>query len=300
MIKKTLYFGNPSYLSLERSQLRIQKKESRDISEITRPIEDIGILVLDHPQITITHGAIRALQENKAVVVSCNEQHLPNSILLPLVGHSEQTKRYQVQLDASEPLKKRLWQQTIQAKIQNQNRVLEYLGQDTKRLAVLENRIKSGDPENREGQAAAYYWSCFLEDFIRDRFGPEPNGLLNYGYAILRSMVARALISTGLHLSLGIHHKNKYNPLCLADDIMEPFRPFVDILVHEIFTDQELPNYHSKEVKRQLLGISQVDGLFKMNRRPLMVGLSQTTASLYSCYEGTRRKIVYPQLPIHA
>ena len=300
MIKKTLYFGNPSYLSLQRNQLCIQRKETRDISECTRPIEDIGVLILDHPQITITHGAIRALQENKAVVVSCNEQHLPNSILLPLVGHSEQSKRYRIQLDASEPLKKRLWQQTIQAKIQNQNRVLEYLGQDTKRLAVLENRIKSGDPENREGQAAAYYWSCFLEDFIRDRFGPEPNGLLNYGYAILRSMVARALISTGLHLSLGIHHKNKYNPLCLADDIMEPFRPFVDILVHEIFTDQELPNYHSKEVKRQLLGISQVDGLFKMNRRPLMVGLAQTTASLYSCYEGTRRKIVYPQLPIHA
>lgn len=300
MIKKTLYFGNPSYLSLERSQLRIQKREPHDISELTRPIEDIGILILDHPQITITHGAIRALQENKAVVVSCNEQHLPNSILLPLVGHSEQTKRYRTQLKVSEPLKKQLWQQTVRAKIENQNRVLDNLGQDTKRLSVLEKRVKSGDPENTEGQAAAYYWSTFLEDFIRDRSGPEPNGLLNYGYAILRSMVARALISTGLHLSLGIHHKNKYNPLCLADDIMEPFRPFVDLLVYEIFTEQDFNTYNTKEAKRQLLGISQVDGLFKNHRRPLMVGLAQTTASLYACYQGTRRKIVYPQLPIDA
>src|SRR6056297_3076660 len=246
MIKKTLYFGSPVYLSLERSQLRIQKRERNDVSEFTRSIEDIGILVLDHPQITITHGAIRALQDNKAVVVSCNEKHLPHSLLLPLNGHSEQSKRFRVQLAASAPLKKRLWQQTIQAKIKNQKRVLDHLGQPSKRLSVLEKRVNSGDSENIEGQAAAYYWSVFLEDFVRDRYGYEPNGLLNYGYAILRSMVARSLISTGLHLSLGIHHKNKYNPLCLADDIMEPFRPFVDILVHEIFTDQELPNYHSK------------------------------------------------------
>jgi CRISPR-associated protein Cas1 len=300
MIKKTLYFGSPVYLSLERSQLHIQKREKNDLSEFNRPIEDIGILVLDHPQITITHGAIRALQENKAVVVSCNEKHLPHSLLLPLQGHSEQSKRFRVQLTASEPLKKRLWQQTIQAKIRNQRRVLDHLGQPSKRLRILERRVKSGDPENIEGQAAAYYWSVFLEDFLRDRYGSEPNGLLNYGYAILRSLVARSLISTGLHLSIGIHHKNKYNALCLADDIMEPLRPFIDLMVYDLYIEQDCPDFLSKEAKKSLLGLSQTDGIFKKHRRPLMVGLSQTTASLFQCYEGGRRKIIYPKLPMSA
>ncbi|HKL04085.1 MAG TPA: type II CRISPR-associated endonuclease Cas1, partial [Cryomorphaceae bacterium] len=162
MIKKTLYFGSPGYLSLERSQLHIQKREAHDISEHTRPIEDIGVVILDHPQITITHGLIRALQENKAVILSCNEQHLPHSIISPLVGHSEQSKRYRVQLSASEPLRKRLWQQTIRAKVENQSRLLETVGADNNRLTVLRKRVKSGDPDNIEGQAAAFYWPALL------------------------------------------------------------------------------------------------------------------------------------------
>lgn len=297
MIKKTLYFGSPTYLSVRNEQLCIQKKENQDISEWIRPIEDIGILILDHPQITVTHHVIRALQNKKAVVLSCDEKHLPHSLLLPLEGHSEQSKRFRIQLAASEPLRKRLWQQTIRAKIQNQGRVLEQLGQPTKRLHILEKRVKSGDPDNIEGQAAAYYWSMYLEGFIRDRFGSAPNSLLNYGYAILRSMLARALLSTGLHLSLGIHHKNKYNAMCLADDIMEPFRPFVDRVVYDLYVEDDELSHLSKKAKKELLAIPQLDSLFKRKRRPLMVGVSQTTASLFSCFKGSRRKIVYPKIP---
>lgn len=295
MIKQTLYFSKPTYLSLKDKQLNINLK-SDDSDLITRAIEDIGIIILDNPQITITHNVILALQNNKTVIISCDESHMPHSIMLPMEGHTQQSERYRDQLKASLPLKKYLWQQTIEAKVGNQIAVLEKLGKPSKRLKVLVNRVASGDPENIEGQAAAYYWPTLFGGFRRDRDGDPPNNLLNYGYAILRAMTARALVSSGLHLTLGIHHKNKYNAYCLADDIMEPYRPFVDLIVYNMFINNKLESFLNKESKQELLKLPTMDALFDKRYSPLQVGMPMTTASLYKCFAGKKRKIIYPMI----
>jgi CRISPR-associated protein Cas1 len=294
MIKQILYFGNPSYLNLKDKQLHIHIKNVDGEEQVTRSIEDIGVVILDHSQITISHNAIKALQDNKVAIISCDDRHMPQGLMLPIEGHTEQSERFRNHLAASVPLKKNLWQQTVVAKISNQMKVLDRLGKPTKRLEVLVKRVQSGDPSNVEAQAAAYYWPTLIDGFIRDRYGEPPNNLLNYGYAILRAMVARALVSSGLILTLGIHHKNKYNAYCLADDVMEPFRPFVDLLVYNMFINKGLESFLLKESKRHLLSLGQVDALFGKQKRPLLVGLSHTTASLYKCFAGQKRKIVFP------
>lgn len=298
MIKKTLYFGNPVYLSLKNKQLVIhQIKEDKEGEVVTsRPVEDIGIVLLDHGQITITHNAIKALQDNMAVIISCDDQHLPHSMMLPLYGHTLHSKKSRHQLEATQPLKKSLWQQTVIAKIKNQIKVLNKIGNPTKRLDVLVNRVQSGDPDNIEGQASVVYWQHLFPGFTRDRYGDPPNNLLNYGYAIIRSIMARALVGSGLIPVSGIFHKNQYNAFCLADDIMEPFRPFVDLLVHDLFEEQKLESFLDKEVKQQILSIATADALFGNKRSPLMIGMSLTSASLADCFEGKKRKIIYPQL----
>ncbi|MDF1698015.1 MAG: type II CRISPR-associated endonuclease Cas1 [Saprospiraceae bacterium] len=296
MIKQTLYFGNPTYLKLKNRQLEIQVIDQEETREFVRPIEDIGVILLDNSQITITHNAIKALQNNKTAIISCDEHHMPNSLMLPLQGHTEQSERFRYQIDASIPLKKNLWQQTVIAKIQNQASVLECLGKSSKRLSILSQRVQSGDSENIEAQAAAYYWKHYLDDFIRDRYGEPPNNLLNYGYAIVRSMVARAIVASGLHPTLGIHHKNKYNAYCLADDIMEPFRPFVDLIAFDLYEHLGETSFLSKEAKNKLLAVATVDSFFGKKKRPLMVGLTLTTASLAQCYMGKKRRIIYPQI----
>ena len=296
MIKQTLYFSNPAYLSLSNAQLVIKRGDGLDTE--TRPIEDIGVILLDHPQITLTHGLINALLSNKSAIISCDRLHLPSGLMLPIKGHTEQSKRYRIQVNSSQALKNNLWQQTVIAKIKNQRRVLDIYQKPSKRLSILSKRVISGDPSNIEGQAAAYYWSTLLgRDFKRERDGEPPNGLLNYGYAILRSLVARALSSSGLMVTHGIHHRNKYNAYCLADDIMEPYRPFVDIAVADLYLNQNVESFLNIESKKTLLSIGQVDAYFGKLKRPLMVGLSSTTASLYHCYEGTKRKIIYPKIP---
>ncbi len=301
MIKKTLYFGNPAYLSLHNKQIliRLQREDGEELH--TRPVEDAAVLILDHPQITITHQLIRALQANKTAILSCDERHLPSALMLPMVGHVEQTRRYRFQLGASEALKRNLWQQTVQAKIHNQMQVLIKLDKPVKRLCALHRKVRSGDPDNVEGQAAARYWSLWREGFIRDRYGDPPNALLNYAYAVLRAFVARALVASGLLPSLGIHHRNKYNAYCLADDVMEPFRPFIDLLVYELMEEEGLwEEEHialSPPLKARLLSLATLDALYGKRKSPLMVGLGKTTASLAACYEGKKRKIVYPVLP---
>jgi len=298
LIKQTLYFANSAYLSKKNEQLHIAVKNQTKDNSYVRPIEDIGIIILDHPQITITHQLLIALQANKVVVVSCDEKHMPHSLTLPMVGHSEQTKRYRIQQSASNPLTKNLWAQTIVAKVKNQAAVLETYGYESNRLKVLVKRIQSGDPENIEGQAAAYYWSQLFDDFTRSQDGEGPNPMLNYGYAIVRAMVARALVSSGLHPSFGIHHRNKYNPYCLADDIMEPFRPFVDLVVYQLYDKENVESFLDKTSKQRLLSIGQLDGKWGKIMRPLHVGISQTSASLYDCYAGRKRKIIYPRILI--
>ncbi len=297
MIKRTLYFGNPAYLHKNLMQLKVINPD--DNSELgSVPLEDIGVVLLDHPQITLTHALMAALLERNVALISCDEKHLPVGLMLPLDGNTIQTERFRSQIDASEPLKKNLWAQTVKAKIENQAKVLQLAGIDNKRLLALLPLIQSGDPDNVEGRAASVYWKLLFEDlpFVRDRFGLMPNAHLNYGYAILRAIVARALVGSGLLPTLGIHHSNKYNAYCLADDVMEPYRPFVDWMVYNMLQNEEITGDDiSKEHKAKLLGIATVDVQIDGKKSPLMVGLPRTTNSLVECFDGSRRKIIYPE-----
>jgi CRISPR-associated protein Cas1 len=312
MIKQTLYFSSPAYLSLRNKQLVIRLPEAekntalpapfKEKAEIARPVEDVGLLILDNKQITITHGLITALLENNAAIVHCNDAHHPVGMMLNLDGHTLQTKRFKAQIEASEPLKKQLWQQTVTAKIENQATLLRTAGKDAKRLDVLSSSVKSGDADNCEARAAAFYWGLLFNDyvpnFIRGREDMPPNNLLNYGYAILRAAVARSLVGSGLLPTLGIFHRNQYNAYCLADDIMEPYRPFVDRAVLACLQEGKGTDLLSKDIKSQLLSVLSQDVLFEKERSPLMAGLTKTTASLSACFEGKRRKIVYPSLHV--
>ena len=309
MIKKTLYFGNPAYLSLRNAQLIIRLPEVVDndtlpeyfkqVSEVSKPIEDIGVIVLDHKQITITSGVLEAFLENNCAVLTCDSKSMPVGLLLPLHGNTTQNERFRQQLDASLPLSKQLWQQTIKAKIENQAAVLkECTGEEIKCMKVWAANVRSGDPDNQEARAAAYYWKNLfrIEGFTRDRDGIPPNNLLNYGYAILRAVVARGLVASGLLPTLGIHHHNRYNAYCLADDIMEPYRPYVDRLVYDMV--KQGANYAelTKDLKVRLLTIPTLETTIAGKRSPLMVAVGQTTASLYKCLSGELRKISYPEI----
>lgn len=312
MIKKTLYFGNPAYLSLRMGQMVIKLPEVETDSnlsdqikkqaEITKPIEDIGVVVLDNRRITITQGLLESLLENNCAVITCDSHSLPVGLMLPLYGNSTQNERFRDQLDASQPLKKQLWQQTIKMKISNQAAALATCtGKNSPTMLRWADDVRSGDPDNVEGRAAAYYWKNLfagidgLEDFTRSREGEAPNNLLNYGYAILRAIVARALVSSGMLPTLGIHHHNRYNAYCLADDIMEPYRPYVDELVYSIVKDKGINNLDlSKDIKALLLSIPTLDVVIGGKRSPLMVAVTQTTASLYKCFTGELRRIAYP------
>lgn len=301
MIKRTLHFSNPAYLSLRQDQLNIDLPDLKALGEKESkksvPIEDIGIVILDHQQITITHGCIAALLANNAAIITCNHTHLPTGMMLPIDGHDIQSERFRYQIDASQPLKKQLWQQTVQHKILNQAAVLFDRGIPCDNMVYWARSVRSGDPDNYEARAAAYYWKNVFPkkvDFFRGRDGDPPNNLLNYGYAILRAIVARGLVSSGLLPTLGIHHRNKYNAYCLADDIMEPYRPYVDQIVLRIIDNGENFLELGTSIKTQLLGIATVDVQFEKGRSPLMVGLQSTTSSLAKCYEGVIRKINYP------
>lgn len=308
MIKKTLYFENPAYLSMKNSQLVIKLPEvvqSDSLSESfkqeavkTIPIEDIGIVILDNKQITLTHGLLEALLNNNAAVITCGSNRMPIGLHLPLEGNTTQSERTQAQIEASLPLKKQLWQQTIQAKITNQAYVLKNCRNEVvKNMLAWAKDVKSGDSDNLEARAAAYYWANMFRDiegFRRGREGIPPNNLLNYGYAVLRAVIARSLVSSGLFPALGIHHHNRYNAYCLADDIMEPYRPFVDKLVAEIVDSGEEYQELTKNVKMKLLGIPVIDVIINGQRSPLMIACTQTTASLARCYLGEIRKIAYP------
>lgn len=314
MIKKTLYFENPYYLSLRMGQMVIKfpeiesnsnfPKQIKQQSEITKPIEDIGIVILNNRRITITQGLLCALLENNCAVITCDNHGMPIGLALSLYGNSIQNERYRTQLDASRPLQKQLWQQTIKAKIRNQAAILAACtGKESPTMLRWSNDVRSGDSDNIEGRAAAYYWKNIfaaikgLEHFTRDRNGVPPNNLLNYGYAILRAIVARALIASGMLPTLGIHHHNRYDAYCLADDIMEPYRPYVDKLVYSIIKENGTNSLElTKELKTRLLSIPTLDVQIGSKRSPLMIAVTQTTASLYKCFSGELRNIAYPIL----
>lgn len=309
MIKKTLYFGNSAYLSLRDAQLVIKLPEVvkndtlperfKQKAEVTKPIEDIGVVVLDNKQITVTSGLLEALLENNCAIVTCDSKSMPVGLMLPLYGNTTQNERFRHQLSASLPLMKQLWQQTVKVKIENQATVLKKCtGEEVRCMKVWASEVKSGDSENMEARAAAFYWRNLfsIEGFTRDRDGIPPNNLLNYGYAILRAVVARALVASGLLPTLGIHHHNRYNAYCLADDIMEPYRPYVDDLVYGIVASGIEYEKLTKEIKAKLLAIPTLEVVMSGKRSPLMIAVGQTTASLYKCFSGELRKIVYPEM----
>jgi len=308
MIKRTLFFSNPAYLSMEHAQLVVRQKsnnlEGKDAprEEVVRtiPIEDIGMMVLENRQITITSGLISALVDNNSAVVTCDSRCMPTGLLLPLSGNSIQNERFRAQLDASQPLRKQLWQQTVSMKIANQGKVLKLNTEvECGCMEVWSKDVRSGDPMNLEARAAAYYWKnvfSAIPEFTRDREGDYPNNMLNYGYAILRAIVARSLVGSGLLPTLGIHHQNRYNAYCLADDIMEPYRPYVDQLVLNLM--KEFPGVEelTKVIKAKLLTIPTLDVVINRKRSPLMVATTLTTASLAKCFTGEIRKIDYPEI----
>lgn len=301
---------NPAYLSLRDKQLVIKLPEvetADDVPEIikkeavrTIPIEDIGVVVLDNKRITITSGVLEALLENNCAVITCDSKSMPVGLMLPLVGNTLQNERFRDQLDSSLPLKKQLWQQTIRQKISNQEVVLhQYTLTETGCMRAWINEVRSGDPDNVEAKAAAYYWkNIFINhpDFVRGREGEPPNNLLNYGYAILRAVVSRSLVASGLLPTLGIHHHNRYNAYCLADDIMEPYRPFVDELVLQIMEEEDDYTELTKDIKAKLLQIPVLDVTINRKRSPLMIATGITTASLYKCFSGELKQITYPTM----
>ena len=308
MIKRTLYFGNPAYLSLNNAQLvlrlpEIEKDEMTPVdykreAKATVPIEDIGIVILDHKQITITQALLEALMNNNTVVMTCDSTHHPTGLLLPLSGNVIQTERYGAQLGASEPLKKQLWAQTVVQKIKNQGAHLESRGIEHGYLAALYKTVKSGDSENCEATAAAHYWARLLpmvEGFKRNREGMAPNNYLNYGYAILRATMARSIVGAGLLPTLGIHHRNRYNAYCLADDLMEPYRPLVDRVVCGMIDEGGVQEGLTVEAKTTLLKIPAMDVLLDGEQSPLMNATQRTAVSVVRCMEGEQRRLLYPE-----
>jgi CRISPR-associated protein Cas1 len=292
MLKKSLLLENKTAIKLKNNQLQIET----DTRNASIPVEDIGFIVLDHPEIFISIPAMNYLVENNTAVIICGSNHLPNGMFLNLNSHHIQQEIFKNQIDASVPLKKQLWQQTIIEKITNQGILLEKIENSKNQFDFLASKVLSGDTTNMEGVAASQYWKRFFESsFKRERFGDYPNNFLNYGYAILRAATARALSGSGLLNTLGIHHKSKYNAFALADDIMEPFRPVVDEAVVQImknYDEQEL----NTQIKAELLQILTRTVYFKTEKSPLMVALQKTASSLQQCYTGERKKIKYPKL----
>lgn len=295
MLKRTIYIGNPAYLKLKDNQLQIVDPESKELKGSV-PIEDMGFLVLDHPQITLSHPVILLLQQHNVAIISCDESHLPLGLMLPISGHVEHSDRLKHQINCSEPLRKQLWKQTVEAKIFQQKEVLRKRNIEHESLLKYMNEVKSGDSTNMEGIAAQYYWKQLFDDFTRERKGDAPNNFLNFGYAVLRSMVARALVSSGLHPTIGIFHRNKYNAYCLADDVMEPYRPYVDALVVEWMQQPQATHVLDKEAKAYLLQVATKDVTINGLQRPLMTALSITTSSLCKCFMGESRVIHYPMM----
>jgi CRISPR-associated protein Cas1 len=284
MIKRTIAITTPCHLSLRQEQMLVRSKLFEDETGKTVPIEDMGLMLMEHPQVTVTQGLLAKLMEHNVAVVNCNEQHHPIGMLLNFEGNSTQTETFIAQAEAAKPLKKQLWAQVVKAKVGNQALILEAIGQDAGRLQKLQQEVRSGDVDNREGVAAVYYWPRLFKaypDFLRGRDGAYPNNLLNYGYAILRAVVARAVVGSGLHPTLGLFHRNRYNAFCLADDMMEPFRPLVDQVVAGIVHDRPYDLTElDQAAKINLLRIPTLDVMMGGKQRPLLVAVSETSASL--------------------
>jgi CRISPR-associated protein Cas1 len=280
-------------------QLVVQYPKELGVADRTVPIEDIGVLILDNERVVVTQMLLAALLEKNVAVITCNEQHMPTGMLLNLDGHTTQTEIFRAQIEASEPLRKNLWMQCVQAKLRNQAAVLDQNGVGGNALREFARNVRSGDPENLEARGAAHYWRHVFPahfNFIRHRNGEPPNNLLNYGYAILRAVVARSLVGSGLLPTYGIHHRNKYNAYCLADDIMEPYRPWVDRTVVDLLVKERVdPTEITTAIKGHLLSLPTKDVRIDGQRSPLLVAVQRTTAVLAQCFQEGERKGLWPE-----
>ncbi len=294
MIKQTLMFTSPVALSLKYGQLVVKSIE--DDKTLTRPVEDIGFVIIDNPMISLTIPLLNELAENNVAVIICDKKQMPQAMLQPLVGNTTLQESYKYQIEATAPLKKQMWKQLVEVKIKNQAALLDKVGKEGNLLKPFYSNVKSGDSDNREGAAARVYWTQLFENgFKREREGDSPNQLLNYGYTILRAAVARALVGSGLYPAFGIFHRNRYNAFPLADDVMEPYRPFVDEAVYSIYLDNESAVL-DKNVKSRLLRVLFADVKIGKMTRPLEVALSITTASLVKMFKGESQKLSLPLL----
>lgn len=296
MIARTLAFSSPGKLRLHLGQLVYDGE-----GEVHRtfPIEDLGFVIIDTGLITISTAALQALAENNTAVVVCDKTHHPSAQLLPFAAHSTAQETVSAQLAASEAVNGRIWRQLVRQKIFNQATLMKRLEVEGHKLLFnMAEAVKNYDEGNLEAQAARNYFQAMVPDpnFKREREGAWPNMALNYGYAILRAAVARALVGSGLVCIKGVHHHNRYNPFCLADDVMEPYRPFVDQYVFSKSPPFDLP---AKELypgmKKRLLEMLTCDVRLGGQRRPLMVALSYTTASLARYYLKKTDELALPE-----
>ena len=292
MLKRTLVFSNPMSLSLKNCQLVLAFKDDPD-NKMTIPIEDIGVVIIENQQVSITVPLMNALTEGNVQVVVCNDRGMPSAMLQSFESNNLQGENLRNQMNAGEVLKKQLWKQIVEAKIRNQAALLNKVGQEGDILKQYYRNVKSGDSDNREGIAARVYFSeLFGESFIRDRTLPGINALLNYGYTVLRAATARALVSSGLLPAIGIFHHNRSNAFPLADDIMEPYRPYVDEIVYALSMQGKMEL--TKDVKADLIQVLYADTQFSKVIRPLSVGLTFTSSSLSKCFAKEQTRLSLP------
>jgi len=292
MIKRTVEISTPGTHVGMREKQMVLYRDGQEIGCV--PCEDVGILISDEHQMTFTQAALVSAVENGAAVIFCSRDHHPSGLLLPFAGNQLLTERLQLQIEMKKPLVKRLWRQIVQVKLRRQADRLPKDNRFRARIHQLSKDVKLDDEENCEAQAAKLYWpALFGPAFIRHREGPAPNNLLNYGYMTIRAAMARAICGAGLHPAIGLHHHNRSNPFCLADDLMEPFRPFVDARVIELWSGGSVEL--RKEEKKSLLGVLTDDVVIAGKRGPLMVALSKTVSSLVECLAGNRENLDLPQ-----
>ena len=302
MILKTLEFSTPgTRLSVSHRQLVIDRP---DQPKVTRPIEDLGVVIVDDVRATYTQSVFLELLDAGATVLVSGRNHLPVGLMLPLDAHHVQTERHRAQVAAKEPVKKRVWQAIIRTKIAQQAAVLTYFTGGHAGLAHMALRVRSGDPDNIEAQAAQRYWPrLFGAVFRRDRDADGVNALLNYGYAIIRAAVARAVVAAGLIPSLGVHHRNRSNPFCLADDLFEPYRPYVDWRVKLLVGDgtNSLSDLSQQETRAVLLSLFNETVRVDERRMPLLYAIQAGAVSLCRALTGGDRNLALPEgLPLEA
>lgn len=279
------------HLAVSRGFMTISA-EGKEVGRV--PLDDIGVLLCHAHGLTYSNNLFVELSQRGAAIVLCGPNHMPLAWVWPLEGHHVQARRMRHQLQASEPLCKRLWQTLVRAKINQQGAVLERMGKSDGAFAMLARKVRSGDPENIEAQAARRYWPLLMgEQFRRDRNGNGRNSMLNYGYTVLRAGVARAVVSAGLHPSIGLHHANRGNSMCLVDDLMEPFRPLVDCIVARLVAAGE--SEVTPSVKSALAHMLSLDMVTDRGTTPVSTCLERLATSLATAFESGKPELELPE-----